>query len=156
MTFHFNLILPILTYSHLIISVSPSKKDALPSSIFMPSPSKAGSSSSAVPLIGHGKLAAKASLNSDDIGMLFAVLCDSCTDVIVAVRVIDARRFNLTWEEEALMGLTGRPSYDQEPGVGSLVLVAWTASRYEGGAEGRVNLGCNLNWVAVLNDRKDA
>ena len=154
MTFHLNLILSILTYSHLIISVSPSKKDALPSSMFMPSPSKAGSS--AAPPIGSGKLAAKASLNADDIGMLFAVLCESCTDVIVAVRVIDARRFNLTWEEEALMGLTGRPSYDQEPGVGSLVLVAWTASRYEGGAEGRVNLGCNLNWVAVLNDRKDA
>ena len=153
MTFHFNLILPILTYSHLIISVSPSKKDALPSSMFMPSPSKAGSS--AVPLIGSGKLAAKASLNADDIGMLFAVLCESCTDVIVAVRVIDARRFALTWEEESLMRLTERPSYDQEPGAGSLVLVAWTASRYEGGGEGRVNLGCNLNWVAVLNDRKD-
>lgn len=139
-------------YSHLI-SVSPSKKDALPASMFMPSPSKAGSS--AVPHVGNGKLAAKASLNADDIGMLFAVVCYSCTDFILAVRVIDARRFILTWEEEYLMRLTERPSYDQEPGAGSLVLVAWTASRYEGGGEGRVNLGCNVNWVAVLNDRKN-
>lgn len=141
-----------MTYSHLI-SVSPSKKDALPASMFMPSPSKAGSST--VPHVGNGKLAAKASLNADDIGMLFAVVCYSCTDFILAVRVIDARRFILTWEEEYLMRLTERPSYDQEPGAGSLVLVAWTASRYEGGGEGRVNLGCNVNWVAVLNDRKN-
>jgi hypothetical protein len=78
----------------------------------------------------------------------------SLIDFIIVVRVIDARRFNITWTEESLMKLTGRPSYDQEPEVGSLVLVAWTASRYEGGGEGKVNLGCNINWVAVLNDRE--
>jgi hypothetical protein len=68
----------------------------------------------------------------------------------MTVRVIDARRFNISWDEESLMKLSGRPSYDQEPGMGSLVLVAWTASRYEGGD--KVNLGCSVNWVAVLND----
>jgi hypothetical protein len=50
------------------------------------------------------------------------------------------------------MKLSGRPTYDKEPEVGSLVLVAWTASRYERGE--KVNLGCNINWVVMLNENK--
>jgi len=70
----------------------------------------------------------------------------------MAVRVVDARRFNISWDEESLMKLSGRPTYDEEPEMGALVLVAWTASRYEG--VDKVSLGCNLNWVAVLNGKK--
>ena len=66
------------------------------------------------------------------------------------MKLIDAHCHNMSWDEKSLMRLVGRPYYDKEPGTGTLALVAWTASQYKSGD--KVSLGCNLNWVAVLND----
>ena len=136
--------LSLLTF---VLLASPFKRNSLPSSMFMRSPSKAG------PSMGFGDktpLGAKAALNCEDNGNSLVQSLWLNHAELSTVRVLDGRNFNFAWDEDSLMKLSGRPYYNKEPDDGALVLVAWTASRY--GTGEKVNLGCNLNWIAILND----
>jgi len=69
----------LIFFSVVTCSVSPSKKDVLPASMFRKSPSKAGPSHAFG--AANGSLGAKASLNAEDSGMQPPVL--DCIAVLI-------------------------------------------------------------------------
>jgi hypothetical protein len=67
--------------------------------------------------------------------------------------VWDGRKARFSWDETGILGIRKLPSYNEELSVGSLALVAWTASAYGKDVEGNyVSLSCNVNWVVLLAD----